>query len=172
MKKMISLALCFMLVMSMLCMTAFAAGSKTDAVEVDSDVEVTVEDTTVALLTEEIAAAVSGEDAKELKVLWQKDLHAETLPATITFNVDGTDGEDLLVFHYNGTEWELVGRGKGPAVTVTFTDLSPVGLVHKKATTPSGPISPATGLGAGIYVACAVLAAAGSAAALVAKKEN
>ena len=172
MKKIISLGLCLMLVMSLMCVTAFAAGSKTDAVEVDSDAEVTVEDTTVAMLTEENAAAVSEEEAKDLKVVWQKDVHSETLPATITFTVDGTDGEDLMVFHFNGTEWELVGEGKGPAVTVTFDDLSPVAVVVKKASTPSGPISPATGLGAGIYVACAVLAVAGGAAALVTKKEN
>ncbi|MCQ2483598.1 MAG: hypothetical protein MJ153_08945 [Clostridia bacterium] len=143
MKKLISLIIS----LSMICSIGFAvlaAGSPDGVVDVsggkDADgnsIEVTIEDTDVPLCTPEIASRLTGVPASELKLLWQKNLSSETLPATFTFTCNGTDDKPLYVIHYNGSDWELITSGTGPSVTATFTDLSPVALFVREAETPT-----------------------------------
>ena len=141
-----------------LTVTAFAAPSKTDVVEVTGAVDankaavvIAVSDTTIPLITETIGAKVSTAAgntvaAEDLTVLWQKDITAETLPVTLTFHVDGTKDVPLYVFHYNGSDWELITIGVGEDVEATFTDLSPVAILAKKSSSGDpGNHSPETG---------------------------
>ena len=150
---------------------AYAAGSKSDVVEitkaVDKDgnkIDYTVSKSKAHTpLTEEIASKVLEDDgietvpASQLKVLWEKELTASKTPATFTFDASGTDGKTLYVFHWNGSEWEYVDKGTGTTVTATFDDLSPVGLVVKldKAATPK------TGDDTNMWLWVAIMLAAG-----------
>ena len=122
--------------------TALAAGSKSDVVEVTPTEGVTIAeaDKEVPALTEEIAAKeIDGKDAKDLQVLWQKDVSAK-LPAELTFTASGVSSErTLYLFHWNGTKWEKIDQGKAPSITHKFGEgeLSPVGLVVDKAASSS-----------------------------------
>ena len=136
-----ALVLSLVMVLSM-SVLAMAAGSKSDVVEVvkavdadGADVTVTLGEVSgVPLLTEEIAAEKIGGGVKaaELTVLWQKDITASKLPATLTFAASGVSADqEIYVFHYEG-DWVDVEEGKGSTITHTFSDLSPVGLVVRK----------------------------------------
>lgn len=183
MKRSFMMILTVILVTALCCTSVFAAGgSKTDVVEIKGatdqngkEVVVTEKDTTIAVITEEVASKVEGitEEPKQLSVLYQKDLTSETLPVTISFTVDGTEGQKLYVCHHNGTAWEVVAEGVGPTVTATFTSLSPVAVIGtvEKANNGGGQ-SPTTGSAMGIFVACGIVAAAGAASVAVARKKD
>ena len=121
----------------------------------------------VPLLTEQIAAEVinDGVTPEELAVLWQKDITAAKLPATLTFEAAGVkDDQSLYVFHFNGEAWELIETGKGAKVTATFDSLSPVGLVSRVAkedVPPTGDRSNVVLWGALMLVAAAGLVGVG-----------
>ncbi len=140
-----------MLVLSMAA-AAFAAGSEEATVEVSkavdgngAAVELTYSEVAADVqLTAAVAAEEVPEAANQLTVVWQENVTSPVLPVTITFAVDGVAADQTVyVYHFNGTEWELVGQGVGPNVTVTFTSLSPVALVVKNAA--AAPVSPKTG---------------------------
>ena len=147
MKKSFRVLLSVVLVLGMLFgMTIMAAaGSMSDVVEITKAVDADGNDDAVTvgeiakdvpLLTEEIAAAEINDGVKpeELAVLWQKDVTAAKLPATLTFKANGVkDNQLVYVFHWNGEKWELITSGKGSTVEATFTDLSPVGIVSRVA---------------------------------------
>lgn len=157
---------------------AYAAGSKSDVVEITKAVDKDGKKVTYKVskskahtpLTEKIASEVLEADgietvpASQLKVLWEKELTASKTPATFTFDVSGTKGKTLYVFHWNGSEWEYVDKGTGTSVTATFDDLSPVGIVMKldKAPTPKTGDDSNIALWAGI-MAVAAAGAAGTA---------
>lgn len=182
MKKTLALILSLVLVLALCCVPAFAEDSKTYSTEVEgvvdeegNEVEVMVGETSVAVITEEMAADLtSGKvDAKEISVVWQQDIETTaTGPVTMTFYVDGSDGQMLYVFHNNNGTWELAGSGVGPSVTVTFEHLSPVAIAVQTPAGGDDPISPPTGVAGGILAACAVLTAAGASAFAVAKKKD
>lgn len=182
MKRTFIMIMTVVLVIALCCTSVFAAGSKTDIVEIISavdlegnDVAVTETDTSIPWLTEEIAASKDEvpEAAKELCVLYQKDLTSETLPVIITFKVEGLDGEKLYVFHHNGTDWEVITEGVGPTVEATFTSLSPVAVVSAvKTTEGGGEQSPTTGSTMGIFVACGIAAAACVGSIAVVRKKD
>lgn len=181
----------FAMALCLMAMPAFAATSMSNVSEiaeaVDEDgeeVEITVSESTgTALLTEVIAAdviedveSVENVEASELTVLWQKDLHAETLPVTITFHVAGTAGLPLYVYHYNGTSWDLIATGTGEDITATFDSLSPVGIVVKKPignnnTGNNGSTSDKTGTTNTSAIALAIALAAGAAAVVTYRKK-
>ena len=126
--------------------TALAAGSKEDVVIVTpgegTEATVAAKDKAIPDLTEEIAAKeIDGKEAKDLQVLWQKDVTASKLPAELTFTASGVSSErTLYLFHWNGTKWEKIDQGKAPSITHKFGEgeLSPVGLVVDKAASSSG----------------------------------
>jgi len=155
--------------------TAFAAPSTSATAEVTSavdsegqEVNLTYSDVpTTVLLTEQIAAREVEESASELTVVWQRDITSDVLPVTITFAVDGVEADQpIYVYHYNGTSWDLVGEGQGSSITVTFTDLSPVGLVVAGTVAAGdGGTSPKTGdTDWMLYAAFAAIAIGGIAA--------
>ena len=148
----------------------------TKAVDKDGkDVEYTYEDVDVKIvLTTKKAAEVNDEvdDPKDLDILWQKDIvvpEGTKFPVTLTFEVPEEYQDEkaytIYVYHYNGTDWEVVGEGKGKTVTATFDSLSPGALVAKSNKSGSDT-TPATGdtsnmyLWGGICVAAVVCAAA------------
>ena len=87
------------------------------------------------ILTTTKAADVNkeAEKAEDLEILWQKDIQipaGTTFPVTLTFAVDEKYAEkDIYVYHFNGTDWEVAGKGKGASVSAKFESLSPVALV-------------------------------------------
>lgn len=144
MKKLTSLIISLVLICS-LSFAALATDSPDGVVEIsgakDSNgnaIEYTVEDTTVPLCTPESVAGLVNVPSGDLKLLWQKDISSNTLPATFTFTCNGTDGKTVYVFHYNGSTWELITSGTGPSVTATFPDLSPVAVFVRDGVTPDG----------------------------------
>lgn len=184
MKKILTTIVTATTVIMMAFASVFAADSSTGLVEITgstdangSSVAYTSSETTVPLLTPEIAASITGDSPSELTVVWQKDLSADTLPATFTFNANGTAGQTVYVFHFNGSAWELITTGVGPTVTATFTSLSPVSIVAKStsasapAVTDASTTSPATG-DSMFYIALATLAVVGSAAFVVVTKKE
>lgn len=163
MKRIVCLILAVMMA-SLLSVSAFAAGSVSGTVEISKavdaqgkDVSLETADSTV-LLTVPVAAQIAKQDESKLAILWQKDIKASALPATLTFNVAGTDNLTLYVFHYNGTEWVIEATGKGPTVTAAFNSLSPVALVVQSD--GGGEISPRTSSTGWVYVLCAAVSAA------------
>lgn len=182
MKRVIACLLAVLLVMS-LSTAVFAAPSKGSIVEVIKSVDpqgepipVELNVTSIPWITEKVASQVPGTNAdeSELKVLWQRDITAHGKAVTITFRVTGMAGEQLFVYHHNGTEWELVHKGVGEDITVSFDSLSPVAIVLYR---PGGfggneTESPATGVGMAFYAACGVFLMAGASAAVVARKKE
>jgi hypothetical protein len=85
----------------------------------------------IPALTVILAEELNGredDNAGALTILWQRELTASKLPAVITFNAIGTENCMLYIYHYNGTEWEFLGKGQGPSITQEFTSLSPVAI--------------------------------------------
>jgi len=183
--------------------SVFAAGSSTGPVEVTGVTDGNgtylnyfVTGTTVPLITRDIASAATGVPADQLQVLWQADVSAVSLPATVTYNANGTDGKTLYSFHWNGSSWELMNTGVGPTISTTYSSLSPVALVVKltdgsspaasgsstDATSPvaDSPVttgddattSPRTGDFTAIIASVAVIAVAASATYVVASKKS
>lgn len=167
--------------------SVFAASSSIGLVELGSctnengdTITYTVTDTTIPLITTDIASDITGTAEEELAVVWQKDLTASELPATFTFNVSGTEGKTVYIFHWTGSAWELVGSCVGPAVTATFTSLSPVAFVvdvqeasnsSSSSSSDASAVSPRTGNNMAIFASIAVICVAGSAAYVVATKK-
>lgn len=182
MKRLFTVAVAILTVMTLGVTTLFAAGSTTDVVEVTgakdangNDVAVEVTDTSIPWLTVEIASSLNGVPANELRILWQKDISAETLPVSLTFNANGTDGQELYVYHWNGSAWELITSGKGSSITATFNSLSPVGLVVRvpadTTSTDKTETSPKTGESYVLPTAIIALVVVASAAYVVATKK-
>lgn len=193
MKKFLTTLLSTLAIVSICATSVFATGSTEDLVDITSGVDsnnnkvtysVSDVDAAVPALTAEVASAATGVPASELKVLWQKDLTSDTLPATFTFNVNGADATtEVYSFHWNGSAWELMNKATGTSITTTYTSLSPVGIVirvkaasaantnddNKPATTPStGATSPKTGDSIVLYTSISVVVIACSAAFVVA----
>ena len=174
------LALALMVVFSM-ASVAFAAGSPSASDEIVDVVSAAGEhvaytaldvDSSIPPLKPAAAKDLSvSED--EVIVLLEKDLKAEgTAPYDITFKA-GAAGQTVYAYHYNGTAWERVGEGKGPQFTVTYKELSPIGLVTLKdgSTPASGDKSPKTGENAmPLYIAFAAVAVGAAAAGMALKR--
>ena len=198
MKKILTTVLTAATVVMMAFASVFAAGSSTGLVELgtatDSNgnpINYVDGQTDIPLISPEVAASLAGTESAEMTVVWQRNITATALPATFTFTVNGTAGQMLYVYHYNGSAWELISSGVGPTVTATFTSLSPVAIVRKSVNT-TAPVAPATepaadsatepvadpattspATGSSVLVmAIATLAVAGSAAYVVATKKE
>lgn len=182
MKRFITTLISSMVIVCIGAVSVLAAGSTEDVVDITSAKDnngntavTTVADTSVALMTSEIASSLTGVSSSELKVVWQKDVTSDVLPATVTYNVNGTDGQTLYSFHWNGSAWELMNSATGPTISTTYTSLSPVAIVARipAATTPApasnnAATSPKTGDNAVFYVTMSVVVIACSAAFVVA----
>lgn len=99
-------------------------------------------------------------------------------PVTVTFQVpDVKAGANILVLHWNGTEWEAIVPDSvtDGAVTATFTSLSPVAIVeldvqdataassnNTATNTKTNVTSPKTGMSTSVIPALALVFAAGA----------
>ena len=107
--------------------TAFAAGSKSDPVEITPTDGLTITEKQEGdpVLTMEIAARLAGEKVENGKQLYQWNVHAEKLPVTLTFNTELGKNQRGYVYHWNGSAWEKMGNVN---TGITFNSLSPVGV--------------------------------------------
>ena len=127
------------------------------------------------ILTKEKAAEVNDkiDSPDQVEILWQKDIvvpDGTAFPATLTFAVpkDYQD-KDVFVYHYNGTDWEVVAEGKGSEVSAKFDSLSPGALVAKTEETPATGDSSNMYLWAGV---CVVAVAAAAVTVISGKKRR
>lgn len=130
-------ALC--LLVSVFAITAFAAGSKSEASELtitkdgqpvdystDSNVPVKLDEKTAASLLNAAGIACTEQ---QLSVIWQQNVTtAAEMPVQVTVNVDLKAGQDGFVFHYENGAWVYMGKANTP---ITFNSLSPIGVVVK-----------------------------------------
>lgn len=153
--------------------TAFAAGSKTDPVEITPGDGLTITDKQDddPILTKEKASELAKEDVKDCKVVYQWNVHSETLPVDLTFNTELASNQRGYVYHWTGSEWVLMGKVN---TAITFEDLSPVGVaIFESNGSGSGEGgSPKTGEN-GLLVSLAFAAIAlGGAVAFFSKKKD
>ncbi len=152
MKKMLKVMTIFTvltLLLTMVTGTVFAAGSKSDVVEVEAkadgaDVELSYADASVELTAKIAASKIDGAKEEEMDVIWQKDITSKTLPVDLTFKVSLDKGQEGYVYHYTGGDWKLVGKVNA---SITFSSLSPVGVAVRTVSSDSsgGDTSPKTG---------------------------
>ena len=154
--------------------TVFAAGSKSDPVEITPVDGLTVTDKQSGdpVLDAKTAARLAGEDVKNFKEVYQWNASAETLPIDLTFKADLGKNQRGYVYHYNGKSWELMGKVN---TAITFKSLSPVAVAIFESSNASGSNSgksPKTGDN-GLLTSLAFAAIAmGGAVAFFAKKKH
>lgn len=127
MLKYVSLFAVVCILMACIAGTAFAAGSKSDPVEITpvDGVTITEKQENDPILTMPIAARLAGEKVENGKVVYQWNASAETLPVTLTFNTELGANQRGYVYHWTGSEWELMGKVNAG---IQFSSLSPVGV--------------------------------------------
>ena len=161
-------------ILATLCATAaFAAGSKTDIVEVvptDSSKAVTIGDASVTLDAETAAKLLNdGTKAEQMKVIWCKDVTGPT-PNELTFKTDLASNQKGYVYHYVNGAWTLIGSVNTP---ITVSDYSPFGVAIK--TTDSEGVANTGDNNMTIALVCggiAAVAAVGVAATVSLKKKK
>lgn len=184
MKKVMTSIVTALTVFTFCVASVFAAGSTGDVVDITSCTDgdsntvaytVSQVDSAIPPLTIPIASSLNGVPENELRILWQMDVTAASLPATITYHANGTEGRTLYSFHWNGSAWELMNSATGPSITTTYQDLSPVGLVVRipADSASSTTTSPTTGNTiAMVSAVCVFVVAAGAAAYVVASTKK
>lgn len=147
MKKALSILVIAVLALSMTA-GALAAESKTDPVEI---VDTTVggvhqdwtEDTPSETPTPEDASDAIGVPEEDVSILWTTDYDTETYPADVTISAPGTDGLTIYVLEYIDGEWQIIGSGTGPTVTVPISEDGPITVVAvPPAVTPTPTVAP------------------------------
>ena len=160
--------------------TAMAAGSKTVDVEItpSEGLEITPMEKGDPELTKQIAASkVDGckvEEIVDKPVQW--NMTAEKTPVTVTIKVDLKENQKGYVYHWNGSDWQLMGEVNTP---ITFNSLSPVGYAIRQLGTTPAPggdggkeTSPETGSnGLLLSLACAAVLMGGAVAYVSTKKK-
>ena len=151
MKKFVSMILVAMMVVAVcgLSRSAAAVDSKSDLLEitpesgktlsyadVDESVKISAADALAVAHDNNVLGDLT--DSTKLTELFQKDITASSKPLTITFTASGlANTVKLLVFHYEGGAWKLVGSGDAPTLEVPFNDLSPVAVFSADTTNPA-----------------------------------
>ena len=199
MKKFLTMALAMVMAVCV-AMPAFAAGSDTKSTDIEvEETEETapvgepaksadgksiriapptksIPDASAALAQAGVTVPAGG----TATVAYLQDIHADSLPIEMTFNIGGGDPNALLyVLHWNShtNVWETVAEGKGNWVHARFTSLSPVAVVRVTgvpATAGGRTVRTAPQTGASMmvpYIALVVMAMAGLVAMKARKKE-
>ena len=156
---------------------AAADGTITKAVDKNGkDIAYTLEDVDEKhILTKEKAAEVNDkiDSPDQVEILWQKDIvvpDGTEFPATLTFAVQKAYRDnDVFVYHYNGTDWEVVAEGKGSEIAAEFDSLSPGALVAKTGDAAKTGDSNNMFLWAGV---CVVALAAAAVTVIAGKKRR
>ena len=127
MLKYVSLFAVVCILMACVAGTAFASGSKTDAVEItpSDGLTITGQQEGDPVLTMEIAARLAEEKVENGKSVSQWNVSADATPKTLTFKVDLAANQRGYVYHYENGEWKLMGKVN---TEITFNSLSPVGV--------------------------------------------
>ena len=171
MLKFVSLFAVVCILMACVAGTAFAAGSKTDPIEITprDGLTITEKQATDPELTKQIAADLAKEKVEECGPIYQWNISA-TEGKTLTFSYKLASNQRGYVYHYVDGAWKMVGKLNE---TITFSNFSPVGVAifETKSTTPSGG-SPKTGEN-GLLMSLAIAAIAmGGAVVFFSKKKD
>lgn len=167
MKNIFKVSLGILLALALLCTSAFALSSPTDAVEVTGD------DVKVANVEEGIPELIVE---PPWILIWMGDVTAN---GAITFNVRGYEGP-VRVYHFTDDAWKIEAEAENP-VTVNPETNSPFAVAIKRAqgndqpdepTTPSETTSPKTGETVLPYAAIGVAMVAAAAAVVIRRKED
>ncbi len=159
---------------------ALAASSKESLIEVTGEPTITV--TKLPVGTKEVSAEEAAEaidkdlSAKDLDVVWEYNISAESYPCMLTVLIEGQPANVYTyVLHQNADkDWEMVGYGKGDKFEVEITEGGVYALVFQSASAsvvPSGEGSDMTGEnGWTVALAVAVALMAGTAAVISYRK--
>lgn len=177
MLKYVSLFAVVCILMACVAGTAFASGSKTDAVEITPSDGLTITEKAEGdpVLTMEIAARLANEKVENGKIVYQWNVTADTTPKTLNFKTTLGENQRGYVYHWNGSEWELMGKVNAE---ITFNSLSPVGVAIFESSGNgngggNGGGSPATGENnLPLSLAIAAIAMGGAVVFFSAKKKD
>ena len=151
---------------------AFAAGSKSDWVEIKGPANLVVEEPLPndPILTPDLAAAeVDGTSARECVKIDQWNITCSTLPVTVTFSVELAANQKGFVYHWNGSSWDLMGNVNEPVGVAIFQYASEP--TPAPAPDDGKPTSPATGSN-GLALALAAIVMGGTAVFISTKKKS
>ncbi|MBQ3880575.1 MAG: LPXTG cell wall anchor domain-containing protein [Oscillospiraceae bacterium] len=170
MKNIFKVSLGILLALALLCTSAFALSSPTDAVEVTGD------DVKVANVEEGIPELIVE---PPWILIWMGDVTAN---GAITFNVRGYEGP-VRVYHFTDDAWKIEAEAENP-VTVNPETNSPFAVAIKRAEgdgqtdepvdtdVPTETTSPKTGETVLPYAAIGVAMVAAAAAVVIRRKED
>lgn len=168
MLKFVSLFAVVCILMACVAGTAFAAGSKTDPIEITPTDGLTIKEKQEAdpALDKETAAKLANEKVEDWKATYQWNLSADS-GKDLTFSTKLAENQKGYVYHYDG-EWKLVGKVNEK---IHFDKFSPVAVAIFETKTSSGG-SPKTGENS-LLVSLAIAAIAmGGAVVFFSKKKD
>lgn len=185
MKKMLKaisgIAIACMLI-GVLCMTVFAAGSPLpDGITCqDNDTFYAHLGQAGIKMDEATARQLTGKTDGTIQLIDYDMGTTNNAGATVEFYVQGTDNAYLYIYHWTSGNWELEAQGVGPFVSAKFERFSPVYVVvytpaGQPAPTPApGNVTPSPKTGEVNYFLFAALAAilVGGVVAGVAVRKN
>ena len=171
MLKFVSLFAVVCILMACVAGTAFAAGSKTDPIDITpgDGLTITEKQANDPELTKQIAADLANEKVEECGPIYQWNISASE-GKTLTFSFKLASNQRGYVYHFVDGAWKKVGKLNE---AITFSSFSPVGVAifETKGTTPSGG-SPKTGEN-GLLMSLAIAAIAmGGAVVFFSKKKD
>ena len=171
MLKFVSLFAVVCILMACVAGTVFAAGSKTDPIEITprDGLTITEKQTNDPELTKPIAAELAKEKVEECVAIYQWNISAAE-GKTLKFSYKLASNQRGYVYHYVDGAWKLVGKVNED---ITFDNFSPVAVAifETKSTNPGG-VSPQTGEN-GLLMSLAIAAIAmGGAVVFFSRKKD
>ena len=181
MKKVLSMVLA-VVVLFALTIPAFAAGSKTDPVEIaettyDRNHQDWTEDEPSVEPSDEEASEATDVPEEEIDVIWTVDYDTENYPADVTIDAPGTDGLTIYILEYIDGEWVVIGEGTGPSVTFPVQQGGTISVVvrHPQPQRPAKDTTakaPKTGDNSWLIATAAVTAVAIAGAIVMTKRKE
>lgn len=171
MLKLVSLFAVVCILMACVAGTVFAAGSKTDPIEITprDGLTITEKQPDDPELTKQIASDRASEKVEECVAVYQWNISAEE-GKTLKFSYKLANNQRGYVYHYVDGDWKMVGKVNED---ITFDSFSPVGVaIFESKGSSDGPTSPNTGAN-GLLTSLAIAAIAmGGAAVFFSKKKD
>ena len=126
MLKFVSLFAVVCILMACVAGTVFAAGSKTDPIEITprEGLTITEKQPNDPELTKEMAAALASEQVGECVAIYQWNITAAE-GRTLKFSYKLANNQHGYVYHFVDGAWKLVGKVNED---ITFDSFSPVGV--------------------------------------------
>lgn len=171
MLKFVSLFAVVCILMACVAGTVFAAGSKTDPIEIIPRDGLTIKEKQPddPELTKPIAADRAKDKVEECVAVYQWNISADE-GKTLMFSYKLASNQRGYVYHYVDGDWKMVGKVNE---NIVFNSFSPVGVAifETKSTNPGG-VSPQTGEN-GLLISLAIAAiAVGGAVVFFSKKKD